>query len=345
MKVTVRSFGSTLGGRETALIRLENSRGMYAELCNYGATLVSLGVPDKNGEVRDVILGFDDVVGYEKSRYYMGATIGRHAGQIKNGRFNLGGREYNLVINDHDHTMHGGPDGFHRQIFRWHADGDAVKFLYNSPDGEAGFPGNLNLAVFYRLKEDNELTIEYTALCDSDTVLNMTNHAYFNLSGEETIINHLLRIYADEYTEVDEQGMPTGNILPVKNTPYDFTSLRSIGESIACDDPQMKWVHGYDHNWVLSRKNDRELRLACELTDERRLRTLMLYTNQCGLQMYSGNYLDGLECGRAGTAYPFRGALCLEPQLFPNGLGIPHFPSPILRKGETYHFISIYKFT
>ena len=344
MNGKVRSFGCTAGGKETVLIRLENANGMFAEVSNYGATLVSLGVPGKKGDILDVVLGFDDVGGYEKSRYYMGATIGRHAGQIKNGCFHLGGREYLLVINDHDHTMHGGPDGFHRQVFRWRAGGETVEFFYHSPDGEAGFPGNLELLVRYRLSGENELTIEYNAHCDCDTVLNMTNHAYFNLSGEETIHNHLLCINADEYTEIDEQGLPTGKILPVKNTPYDFTVLRSVGESIADDDPQLKWAHGYDHNWVLSRKNDGELRFACELADEQRLRTMKLYTNQPGLQMYTGNYMDGLEQGKRGVVYSFRGALCLEPQLFPNGMEHPEFPSPVLHAGENYHFLSVYKF-
>jgi len=344
MKIKVRHFGCTMSGKETALIRLENSNGMYAELSNYGASLVSLGIPDKQGMIRDVILGFDDVSGYEKSRYYMGATIGRHAGQIKNGCFHLNGLEYMLVVNDHDHTMHGGPDGFHRQVFRWRAGGEAVEFFYHSPDGEAGFPGNLDVLVRYHLSGENELTIEYNAHCDCDTVLNMTNHAYFNLSGEKTILNHLLRINADEYTEIDIQGLPTGKILPVKNTPYDFTTLHSIGKSIICDDPQLKWVYGYDHNWVLSRKNDGELRLACELTDEQRLRTMMLYTNQPGLQMYSGNYLDGLEHGKMGKEYTYQGAICLEPQLFPNGMEHSEFPSPVLHKGENYHFLSVYKF-
>ena len=344
MNIGIRPFGCTSGGKETALFRLENTKGMFVELCNYGATLVSLGLPDKSGVVRDMVLGFDDVSGYEKSRYYMGATIGRHAGQIKNGRFSLGGRDYTLVVNDHNHTMHGGTDGFHRQIFRWQAGNDTVEFLYHSPDGEAGFPGNLDLIVRYHLSEENELTIEFSASSDRDTVLSMTNHAYFNIAGEGTILKNKLRIIADEFTEIDEHGLPTGRILPVKNTPYDFTNLRPIAESIDSDEEQLKWVKGYDHNWVLSRKNDGELRLACELTDEHQLRTLMLYTNQPGLQMYSGNYMDGLEKGKGGTAYPFRSGLCLEPQLFPNALEHSEFPSPILKKGETYHFISVYKF-
>ena len=344
MNIGVKPFGSASGARETVLIRLENSRGMYAELCNYGAALVSLGVPDKQGEIRDIVLGFDSAAGYEKSRYYMGATIGRHAGQIKNGCFSLNGQEYHLVINDHDHTMHGGPNGFHRQIFYWKAGREVVEFMYHSPDGEAGFPGNLDLRVRYQLSESNELTIEYYALCDCDTVLNMTNHAYFNLNGEGTVMNHFLRINADEYTEIDPQGMPTGNILPVKNTPYDFTAPRVISEAIKSDDPQLKWANGYDHNWVLSRENDNEMRLAAELSDGKHLRTLMLYTNQPGLQMYTGNYLDGREQGKTGKPYAYQEALCLEPQLFPNGMEQPEFPSPVLRRGEEYHFLSIYRF-
>jgi len=344
MKVSVRPFGCTMAGRETALIRLENSNGMFAVLCNYGAALVSLGVPDRHGDIRDVVPGFDSVTGYEKTGSYMGATIGRSTGLIRNGHFRLGGRDYSLVINDHGHTNHGGPDGFHRQLFRWKAGGDTAEFFYRSPDGEAGFPGNLDLLVRYRLSSENELTIEYSAHSDCDTILNMTSHAYFNLSGEETILNHLLRINADEYTEIDDQCLPTGRILPVKNTPYDFTEFRLIGESIDSGDAQRKWAQGYDHNWVLGRNNDSEPHLACELTDERRTLTMLLYTNQPVLAMYSGNYLDGLDHGKQGRVYSFRGALCLEPQLFPNGLEYPDFPSPVLKKGENYNFVSVYKF-
>ena len=344
MKLMAHSFGCTSAGKDTVLIRLENTKGMYAEFCNYGAVLVSLGVPDKNGDVKDVVLGFDNVSGYEKTRYFMGATIGRHAGQIKDGSFKLGDQVYTLVRNDQGHTMHGGTDGFNKQVFRWRAGGDTVEFLYHSPDGDAGFPGNMDVAASYRLSEENELTVEYSAHCDCDTVLNMTNHSYFNLSGGKTIINHLLRINADEYTEIDRQGLPTGKILPVKDTPYDFLNFRRIGNSIDCGDQQLIWAKGYDHNWVINRKNDGEVRLACELTDEQRLRTMLLYTNQPGLQMYSGNYMDELEQGKGGIAYSFRNALCLEPQLFHNGLEHPLFPSPVLKKGERYYFISRYKF-
>lgn len=344
MQTTALPFGTTRSGHTATKIQLENRRGMRVGLSNYGAALVSLLVPDRDGNLQDVVLGFDDVSGYEATDTYMGATIGRHAGQICRGHFSLDGRSYTTVINDHDHTMHGGPDGFHHQLFLWEAGNGTAIFRYRSPHGEAGFPGNLDVEVIYQLTEDNTLRMEYTARCDRDTVLNMTNHAYFNLSGTRDILSHRLQIFADDYTPVDDQGLPTGEIQPVAGTAYDFTAARPIGERITWSDEQLKWCCGYDHNWVLRPPAQDGLRPACQLSDPEGRRTLRLYTTQPGLQMYSGNYLNGTETGKNGQVHFFRGALCLEPQRFPNGLACPNFPSPILHAGETYHMLSVYEF-
>lgn len=344
MKVTTKPFGTTYSGKNVALIRLENDAGMYAEITNYGATLVSLGVPGANGDCTDVVLGFDSVRGYEDTRYYMGATIGRHAGQIKKGRFTLGETQYSVVVNDHDHTMHGGPDGFHHQVFGWCASDGQVDFFYLSPDGEAGFPGNLQVTVRYQLTKTNELVMEYFAQSDRDTVLNMTNHSYFNLDGKGDILGHRLRIEASAYTQVDDQGLPTGKILPVKGTPYDFSEFSVLGAQIDCEDEQLKWCGGYDHNWVLNPAPKGQLRLACELQDTAGKTKMKLFTNQPGLQMYSGNYMDGKEKGKQQCAYGYRGALCLEPQLFPNGMECPNFPSPVLKAGQPFYYHSMYQF-
>ncbi|MCL2360820.1 MAG: galactose mutarotase [Defluviitaleaceae bacterium] len=340
----IADFGNTKDKKPVQLATIVNKNGMCADISSYGATLVSLLAPDKNGKLADVVLGFDNVTGYENTDTYMGATIGRHAGQIANGSFVLNDRQYDLVINDHNHTMHGGPEGFHNQIFdiAQHNE-NTVTFSRISRDGEANFPGDLEITVTYIIADDNSLSIDFNGCCKVDTILSMTNHAYFNLDGPGCgdILSHSLKIYADEYTVVDNQGLPTGEILPVADTPFDFREFRTIGERIAEPHTELKYCSGYDHNWVIS--NPGEVRLCCELMSSDRMRHMRLYTNQPGLQMYSGNYLKGAE-GKAGSTHVYRGALCLEPQMYPNGLNHPHFPSPVLKGREVYRYRSIYKF-
>ena len=337
-------FGTTKDGRQARLVTISNKNGMSAAITDYGAALVSLIAPDKFGKMADVVRGFDNVTGYENTSTYMGATIGRHAGQVANGTFFLNGKEYKLDINDHQHTMHGGPNGFHNQLFEIISvsEGEVVLSHLNK-DGEAHFPGNLTVTVTYRLNDDNSLTIDYDGTCDTDTILSMTNHAYFNLDGLESdnILGHILKIYAREYTEVDDVGLPTGKIFDVEKTPYDFSDFHTIGERIGDPHQELQFCNGYDHNWVIQKGN--EMVLCCELVSTDGNRHMQLISNQPGLQMYSGNYLTG-EIGKAGKVNKFRCSLCLEPQVFPNGLNHAHFPSPVLKAGEVYRYRSEYRF-
>jgi aldose 1-epimerase len=347
MKTDKKSFGKTRNNKDANLYTLTNKNGMSVSVTDYGAALVSLVVPDKKGTLRDIVWGFDDVTGYENATTYMGATIGRHAGQVWHGHFELNGESYKLVINDQDHTMHGGPEGFHSRMFSVESfDENGLILSYLSKDGEAGFPGNLKVTVTYKLSDENTLNIDFHGICDKDTVLSMTNHAYFNLNGPDSnsAMDHHLKIYAAQYTEVDEQGVPTGKIFPVQGTVYDFTDFHVIGDRINEPHRELGFCKGYDHNWVISPVKDGVMRLCCELKNRDSSLQLQLFSNQPGLQMYSGNYLNGSEKGKNNTAYISRSAVCLEPQLCPNGLCIPHFPSPVLKKGEEYKYNSVYKF-
>ena len=342
-----REFGQLGNGQKAHLFTINNKRGFTARISDYGATLVALEVPDRDGDIKDVVQGYEDVSGYELSTYYMGATIGRHAGQIRGGRFELGGKTYHTVINDMDNTMHGGPEGFHSRLFRVikHTE-DNLTLTYLSKDGEAGFPGNLEVMVTYRLTDNDELHIEFDAICDQDTVLSMTNHAYFNLNGHDgaTVLNHKLKINAMDYMEVDEQCVPNGKILSVVGTPFDFTEFHEVGARIDEDEEQLKRNGGYDHNWMIASVFDGKMRLSCELKSDSGLRHMQIFSNKPGLQMYSGNYLDGKFSGKEGIHYDRRSSLCLEPQLCPDSLSNLNFPSAILKAGERYAYRSIYKF-
>ena len=342
-------FGKTRNGKTAQLYTIKNGKGMSLSVTDYGAAMVKLLVPDSNGKLIDVIWGFENVSGYEATPTYMGATIGRHAGQIEKGRFMLNGTEYKLVINDHDHTMHGGPEGFHSRMFELKDfDESKIMLLYRSPSLEAGFPGSLDVYVTYELTDDNELIIDFEGISDDNTVLSMTNHAYFNLDGEasDSILTHRLRIPAKQYTQVDNQGLPTGRVLDVAGSPFDFNQFREVGKLISDPHEELKFCKGYDHNWIIDADESYNgLRLNCELMNSQGTVHMKLYSNQPGLQMYSGNYLNGSDVGKNGKAYVFRSALCLEPQKFPNGLNHPHFPSPILKAGEDYVYKSVYKFS
>jgi len=346
-RIQTVSFGTLDDGRPAKLFTLRNSNGVCIKLTDYGATAVSMLVPDKNGDVRDVILGFDDVSGYEKTGLYLGATSGRYAGQINDGRFTLGGITYTLHINDHGNSLHGGKLGFDKRLFTGSANDseNSVVFSYLSPDGEEGYPGNLNVHVAYTLTPENEIIIKHIAESDADTVLNMTHHSYFNLDGHASgsILNHFLRIFSQQYTEVAEDCSPNGMISTVDGTPLDFQTLRKIGDRIGEDFKQLRICEGYDHNWVIDGWGD-GIKPVCELNSESSGIGLRTFSDLPGLQMYSGNYLNGSEAGKDGVKYAHRSALCLEPQYYPNSLMHPSFPSPILLKGETYEHTIIYQF-
>ena len=337
--IEVTLFGKLSSGRQAYLYTLTNQNGWKLKLTDFGATVVSLLVPTGKGTERDVVLGFDSVSGYEKTGLYLGATIGRYAGQVRGAKFELNGNTYRLYVNDHTNTMHGGKAGFDKRLFTavLKEQENKIEFRYFSKDGEEGFPGNLTVVSSYQLTDDNEIIMEHIAQSDQDTILNMTNHSYYNLDGQDSgsIENHKLTIYADEFLEVAEDCCPDGVILPVQGTPMDFRCAKKIGADIGAQDRQLEICEGYDHNWNI-REYGKGLRKCAELESSSGDLRMEMFSDLPGLQMYSGNYLDGSEQGKQGVAYSFRGAVCLEPQFYPAAPCYPQFPSPLLPKGEVY---------
>jgi aldose 1-epimerase len=346
-------FGKTKDGEEVKIYELANENGMKARVMTRGATLVGLEVPDRNRRISDVVFGFDNVQGYEsKDNGYFGATVGRYANRIAKGKFTLDGKGYQLATNDGPNHLHGG-DGrsFDKVVWkarRFENPGECgVKFTYTSPDGEEGYPGTLEASVTYTLTDKNELRLEYSAKTDKPTVINLTNHAYFNLAGagSPTINHHTLRIFADKYTPVDATLIPTGEIAAVDGTPLDFRNTTPIGERV--DQLTSTSAKGYDHNFVLNpKKRGDELTKAAELTDPSSGRKLTVYTDQPGIQFYGGNFLNGAK-GKNGQNYAHRSACCLETQVFPNSpnnQGKEGWTNCVLRPGEPYKHTCVYAF-
>jgi aldose 1-epimerase len=326
---------------------LKNKNGMSAEIMNYGATVVSLFAPDKNGKLADVILGYDSLKRYERGGAYFGAIVGRYGNRIGKGKFILEGKEYQLTINDGKNHLHGGIIGFSKKL--WNTDSydeHTLKMTLDSPDGDQGYPGNLKLTVTYTLNDNNELEIHYTATTDKPTILNPTNHCYFNLTGnpENTILGHELMINADKYTPIDNEFITTGEIADVAGTPMDFRTPTPIGKNINDDFIQLKNGKGYDHNWVLRDYNGK-VREAATLYDPSSGRELEVLTDQPGVQFYSGNFLNGMDVGKGGIHYQHRTGCCLETQHFPDSPNKKNFPSVELKPGETFNSTTIYKFT
>lgn len=352
--VTVKSFGRLPDGRETRLYSLRNTTGFQADIADYGGTVVRLLAPDRRGKLGDVVLGFASVEPYPKQSPYFGALIGRVGNRIAGGSFTLEGKTYTLPTNNSPGgmacTLHGGRVGFDKVI--WQAEETrlggqpALRLRYTSKDGEEGFPGELKVEVTYSLTADDGLRIDYTATCDRPTPINLTNHSYFNLKGEGegTILDHELTIHAARYTPVDAGLIPTGELAPVKGTPFDFTAPHRIGERIGQPHPQLKYGNGYDHNFVLDSAAGK-LALAATVYEPTSGRVLEVLTTEPGLQFYSGNFLDGRLTGKAGKPYVHRGAFCLETQHFPDSVHRPAFPSTILRPGETYRSTTVYRFS
>jgi aldose 1-epimerase len=349
MGINRRFFGKTGGAEEVYIYTLSNSGGVTAEIINYGGIIVSLHVPDKNGKLEDVVLGFDNLEQYLKGHPYFGTIVGRFANRIENAEFEINGIKYSLLKNDGENHLHGGAKGFDKVL--WQAEivkkagNECLQLFYRSADGEEGYPGNLDVKVAYTLKEDNELVIDYFAVSDKDTPVNLTNHSYFNLTGHGAgeISKHELKLYADRFTAIDDQCTPTGEIRDVKGTPMDFTKLTPIGPGLVCGDEQIVFGGGYDHNWVLN-TGGKSLGKAAELYDPVSERLMEVYTTKPGIQFYTGNFLDGSLTGKDGAVYKKRSGLCLETQYFPNSLKHKHFPSPILKAGEEYRHTTIYKF-
>jgi aldose 1-epimerase len=339
-------FGKFSDGREVSLYTLTIRTGASVKITNFGATVTSLSVPDRNGKQEDVVLGYDSFKDYADGISYFGATVGRYANRIAKGKFTLEGKEYRLAINSGKNNLHGGNIGFDKAL--WDANiiqetaNPAIEMSYRSADGEEGFPGNVTLTVRYTLTEINELRIEYTGTSDNITVLNPTHHSYFNLSGSFTnsILNHELSIYADSITPVDDSLIPTGQLMDVTNTPMDFRSPLTIGTRINDRFEQLIFGGGYDHNWVLN-NYDRKVHKAAELYENISGRLMTVYTDQPGLQFYSGNFINGKG---KGVIYKPRTGLCLEAQCFPDSPNKPQFPSVILKPGDVYRQTTIYQF-
>lgn len=341
-------FQSVVNGDSTDLYLLKNAYGMEVTVTNYGGRIVSVMVPDKEGNMQDVVLGYDSIADYMAVNNDFGATIGRYANRIANGKVTIEGVEYDLPTNNFGHTLHGGPNGFQKQIFKgMQPDSQSVVLTYLSVDGEENFPGNLNVKVTMTLTDDNAIDIAYEAETDKETVVNLTNHSYFNLSGDpsQTILDHMLTIHADEYTPVDRTFMTTGAIEKVEGTPMDFRTAMAIGEKIdQYDFEQLKNGDGYDHNWVLNTKGDVSMVAASVWSPVTGIR-LDVYTNEPGIQIYSGNFLDGTATGKKGITYQKRAAVCLETQKYPDTPNKPDWPSAYLKPGEKYSSRCIYQFS
>ncbi len=348
-EVKVTDFGHTADGTPVKAYTITNRHGVKAKLISRGATLAEWHVPDKNGKMADVVFGFDDMAGYEsKGNGYFGATVGRVANRIAGGKFAVDGQEYTLAKNDGPNTLHGGVKRSLDKVV-WGArpferpQGQGVSFKYVSPDGEEGFPGTLTIRVTYTLTEKNEIRIDYEAVTDKATPVNLTNHSYFNLSGagSPTILDHEVMLAADRYTPIDETLIPTGELAPVAGTPFDFRQFHKIGERV--DQLTDKPGKGYDHNFVLNNQ-DGKLALAAKVRDPKSGRVLSVFTTEPGIQFYGGNFLDGVK-GKGGKAYNYRSGLCLETQHYPNSVNEPKFPSIILRPGKIYKHTCVYQIT
>ncbi|MCD8165758.1 MAG: galactose mutarotase [Bacteroides sp.] len=342
-------FEKSVNGKQTALFILKNKNGMEVAVTNYGAALLSIMVPDKNGKYANVVLGHDSIDNVIHSpEPFLSTVIGRYGNRIAKSKFTLCGEEYSLTINNGPNSLHGGPTGFHARV--WDAvqeSESSVKFTYRSVAGEEGFPGNLDVTLFYTLGDDNELILEYNALTDEPTLVNLTNHAFFNLAGikdpSPSVENNILTINADLYTPIDEVSIPTGEIAKVAGTPMDFTTPYRVGERINEPFQQLIYGAGYDHCYVLNKKEAGELSFAAKCVEPESGRTLEVYTTEPGVQLYTGNWLNGFT-GSHGATFPARSGICFEAQCFPDTPNKPYFPSASLFPGDEYQQVTIYKF-
>ncbi len=350
MEIRKEQFGKTKDGQTADIYTLTNENGVQMKLTNYGGIVTSLIVPDRKGQMADIVLGYDNLADYIKDSPYFGAIVGRYGNRIAKGRFTLNNVEYKLATNNGNNHLHGGIKGFDKVI--WPAqpvrqnDAVGLKLTYLSKDGEEGYPGNLISTVTYLLTNNNELKIDYIAVTDKDTVVNLTHHSYFNLAGQGTcdILGHELMLDADRFTPVDEGLIPAGELKGVKGTPMDFTKSTAIGIRINQDNEQLKYGKGYDHNWVLN-SSDGSPAPAARVYEPTSGRVMEVYTTQPGIQFYTGNFLDGSNVGKGGKVYKHRYGFCLETQHFPDSPNHPAFPTTILKQGKTYKHTTIYKFS
>lgn len=331
---------------------LTNHNNMSVRITNYGGIILSLTLPDKYGRIDDITLGYERLADYQQDTYYFGALIGRYANRIENAKFSLNNKTYNLAKNDGNNHLHGGHQGFNKVIWKPQLITDDIQtkliLKYYSQDGEENYPGNLQVQVTYSLTEDNELCIDYSAVTDQDTIVNLTNHAYFNLAGhkQRNILDHQLRICADYFTPINRGFTPTGEIYSVKNTAMDFRTLTTINTKLNNTDPQLVYGQGFDHNWMLnSDAQGKQLKKAAELLEPGSGRFMEVFTTKPGIQFYSGNFLKGPIRGKDNAVYYKHSGLCLETQYFPNSPNYNHFPSPFLKANESYNHTTIYKFS
>jgi aldose 1-epimerase len=341
-------FGTLSTGEEVLAYSLANRAGMRVRVLDYGGIVQSLWVPDRRGELADVVLGFDELAEYPLKSQYFGSIVGRCANRIARGRFRLDGTSYHLATNDDPNHLHGGVRGFDKRVWQGEQRGPGSLVLtLTSPDGDQGYPGEVTVTVTYTVTDDNALRIDYRATTTAPTVVNLTNHSYFNLggAGHGTVLDHVLTTSADRFTPTDATNIPSGELRPVAGTPFDFTVAKPVGADIDRDDEQLRFGSGYDHNYVLKDRRDGVLaegvaRVVCPRSG----RVLEVSTTEPGLQVYSGNHLTGMQ-GKGGLSYPPRGALCLEAQTFPDAPNQPGFPSAVLRPGEAYEQTTVYRFS
>ncbi len=350
MKIDKSVFGKTKDGHSVDLYTLTNDNGMVVTLTNWGASIVSIQAPDRAGKRADVLLGYDTAAGYMSDTAYLGATVGRYGNRIGKGRFKLDGKEYKLAQNNGENSLHGGVAGFNKKLWEAKeikaADGVAVQMRYLSKDGEEGYPGNLDVSVTFTLDNKNDVKIDYLATTDKPTVVNLTNHSYFNLLGDAAgdILGHELMLNADRFTPVDAGLIPTGELRPVAGTPLDFKQPKAIGARINDKYEQLVLGKGYDHNWVIN-QTGASPRLAARLSEPKTGRVMEVLTTEPGIQFYSGNFLDGTIKGKKGRVYQHRLGLCLETQHFPDSPNHPDFPSTTLKPGQKYQTTTIYRFS
>ncbi|MEE4287035.1 MAG: aldose epimerase family protein [Mariniphaga sp.] len=339
-------FEGVIDGKTTRMFTMENENGMVVTLTNYGAKIISIYAPDKNGNFADVLLGFNSLAEYQQYGASHGAVVGPFANRIANAQFTIDDVTYQLPVNNGEASLHSGPDSWYRKVWDYEKNGNVTSFTLESPDGEFGFPGNKKAKVTYTLTDDNELKIDYEVTTDKPTHINLTNHSYFNLRGEGNgdIVGHVLVINADKSTPVDENMIPTGEIVDIRGTALDFTSPHSIGERIDADHPQLKFGSGYDFNYVIN-KEPGELAFAASAFEPESGRYMEVFTTEPGVQLYTGNHLKGTEIGNSGVAYGPRTGFCLETQHFPNSPNQPNFPSTLLQPDEVYNSTTIYKFS
>ena len=347
-EISKASFGAMGDGTPVEIYSLRNGSGVEVRLTNYGGTITSWLAPDRDGKFGDVVLGCDSLEGYLKGASYFGCVAGRCANRIAKARFTLNGVTHKLAANDGPNSLHGGVRGFDKVVWQAAAamtpEGPAVELRYLSQDGEEGYPGNLSVKAVHTLTSDGGVRIDFTATTDQDTVVNLTNHSYFNLAGKGDVLGHFLQINGDKTTPIDSTLIPTGELKSVAGTPFDFRKPARIGARIGEADEQLKFGGGYDHNWVLN-KPPHKLEVAARVTEPTSGRVLEVLSTQPGVQFYSGNFLDGTIKGKGGLVYQYRNGFCLEPQTFPDAVNHPNFPTAVLKAGETYHETIIFRFS